>query len=174
MRIRLSARMLAQIEQHDTKYCSGCRTVKPLTEFSSWLGGRKERNHYCYDCANKRGRNPDLRALRCKREAVRRQQLPKTHARNHNLKRFSLNQEQYEMLLKEQAGVCAICQKPETTRHNGGTTSSLAVDHDHATGKIRGLLCSRCNPGLGYFKDDPVLLSNAIRYIERSTITILD
>lgn len=57
-----------------------------------------------------------------------------------------------------QAGQCAICKCPVTV-----TTGR--VDHDHKTKEIRGILCSPCNTGLGLFKDDPNLLSNAIGYL---------
>ena len=46
------------------------------------------------------------------------------------------------------------------------TGKRLAVDHCHKTGKIRGLLCTKCNIGLGYFNDDVILLKNSIRYLE--------
>lgn len=59
----------------------------------------------------------------------------------------------------EQAHACAICGAPPPP---GG---ALVVDHDHATGRIRGLLCGRCNIGLGWFDDQPQLLDRAIKYL---------
>jgi hypothetical protein len=76
---------------------------------------------------------------------------------------FGLTIEQYEMMLVAQGGVCAICGKEEKA---AGRTF-LSVDHCHHTGEVRGLLCSRCNPGVGLFNDDPILLRNAAEYIER-------
>jgi hypothetical protein len=69
--------------------------------------------------------------------------------------------ENYNSQLEKQGGVCAICLKFEITKH----TKRLVVDHDHATGKIRGLLCHRCNCGLGYFKDDPMHIKKALEYL---------
>jgi len=69
--------------------------------------------------------------------------------------------EQYESILAAQDGLCAICGNPP----NG--QGRLHIDHDHETGMARGLLCSNCNPGLGYFKDDPERLRLAIEYLER-------
>lgn len=78
---------------------------------------------------------------------------------------FDLSLSEYDKMLKSQGGVCAICNEPETHMRNG-KTKALAVDHDHKTGKIRGLLCSDCNTGIGKLKDDPSVLRSAIRYLE--------
>lgn len=68
--------------------------------------------------------------------------------------------EAFSLLWDQQMGRCAICSTPfdEDRPH---------VDHDHESGKVRGLLCSLCNPGLGFFKDDPELLEAAVRYLDR-------
>lgn len=67
-----------------------------------------------------------------------------------------------EMFLR-QNGVCRICKKPPTgTAHN----QRLHVDHDHATGQVRALLCHRCNKSLGLMFDDPALLRAAADYLE--------
>lgn len=67
--------------------------------------------------------------------------------------------------LQEQGGVCAICKKPETAMFKG-KPFTLAVDHDHSTNKLRGLLCMSCNRGLGLFKDDSELLLAASQYLK--------
>ena len=69
-------------------------------------------------------------------------------------------------LLVEQHGVCAICGKPETHMRLG-KVMSLAVDHDHGTGKVCGLLCRKCNLGLGQFEDNSELLRKALDYNDR-------
>lgn len=56
---------------------------------------------------------------------------------------------------------CAICGVEETKRYH-------ALDHDHKTGRLRGILCHSCNVGLGHFKDDPALLAKAIAYLDRA------
>ena len=74
--------------------------------------------------------------------------------------KYGLTPEQYESMRDAQSGRCAICDEaPQRT---------LAVDHDHVTGKVRGLLCARCNLGIGYFRDDERILSAAITYLTRS------
>jgi hypothetical protein len=81
----------------------------------------------------------------------------------------------YQEMLHTQGGVCAICHQPETSPDKAsGKTKDLAIDHDHATGAIRALLCSNCNRGLGLFNDSIELLAKAREYVlyhERSGIT---
>lgn len=73
-------------------------------------------------------------------------------------------------MLKDQNGVCKICNKPETTvDKRNGKTIDLSIDHDHKTGVVRGLLCSKCNKGIGYFNDNPELIIVAANYIKQST-----
>lgn len=86
--------------------------------------------------------------------------------RRQALKRYGLSEDQYAQLLQDQHGVCAICGKPETSVRMG-RTRALAVDHDHRAGDVRGLLCRRCNTGLGLFFDDPATLRRAALYLEK-------
>ena len=78
---------------------------------------------------------------------------------------FDISVEQFTEMLEKQNGVCAICGSPETHERNG-KVKALAVDHNHETGKIRGLLCSDCNTGIGKLKDSPTVLRAAAQYIE--------
>jgi Recombination endonuclease VII len=65
-------------------------------------------------------------------------------------KTFGISLNEYQILLETQNGVCAICGRPERTVHRrGGAVRTLAVDHNHRTGRIRGLLCATCNTLLG-------------------------
>jgi hypothetical protein len=85
--------------------------------------------------------------------------------------RGRLTTEQYNAMVEAQGGLCAICFKPEVRRKEDGTLRALAVDHDHVTGRIRKLLCHRCNLGLGHFDDDIMRLVSAVTYLgeHRST-----
>jgi hypothetical protein len=78
--------------------------------------------------------------------------------------RFGLRPGDYDKRNEIQKGLCAICGRVETWR----VPRKLAVDHDHLTGIVRGLLCHHCNVGLGYFGDDPQRLRAAVRYISRA------
>jgi hypothetical protein len=80
-------------------------------------------------------------------------------------KTYGLSHDEYKQLLIKQGEVCAICGKPESLKIKG-KTAMLSVDHNHYTGEIRGLLCSRCNRGLGVFNDDIELFKKAASYLE--------
>lgn len=81
-------------------------------------------------------------------------------------KNFGITLEQYNKMFNEQGGCCKICNNPETAIFKKtGATIMLAVDHCHKTGKVRGLLCGRCNPALGAFNDDIEILESAIDYL---------
>jgi hypothetical protein len=73
---------------------------------------------------------------------------------------YSIDQAAYEAMLSRQRGVCAICGG-----RNQPPTRRLAVDHDHATGKVRGLLCYRCNSAIGLFDEDAERMQRAIDYV---------
>ena len=81
--------------------------------------------------------------------------------RKRTLAKFGVDVEQYDAAMARQKGVCAICERP--CRDTNG--KELAIDHDHATQRFRGLLCRRCNAALGMFDDDPERLSRAARYL---------
>jgi len=74
----------------------------------------------------------------------------------------------YIKMNDDQSGVCAICSKPEISPNPlSGKIKDLAVDHNHKTNKIRGLLCNKCNRGIGLLCDDPTLLQSAIDYLRK-------
>jgi hypothetical protein len=76
-------------------------------------------------------------------------------------KTYQFSWQDYEEMFDSQGGKCAICE----SKVSSSRTSRLFVDHCHDTLKIRGLLCSNCNHGLGHFKDSPKLLQRAINYL---------
>jgi hypothetical protein len=71
---------------------------------------------------------------------------------------------EYQALVESQGGLCAICREPETAMR-GGVIRPLCIDHDHETGVVRGLLCSRCNTAVGLMLDDPDRLREAVAYL---------
>lgn len=93
----------------------------------------------------------------------------KKYRKNADLKKdYGISLDTYNAMLLEQAGLCAICNEPETQEcYRTGVTYNLAVDHCHASGNVRQLLCSRCNRTLGMVNDDTKLLKNMIAYLEK-------
>lgn len=128
------------------KYCKRCDTNKELTEFRK--NGKK--HSWCRICQNEYN----------KQWYYKNRERGLRWRKNSNLKRaFGITIDEYEKLLKSQGGVCKICGNKQNGKH-------LAVDHNHATNKIRGILCDNCNRGLGMFKDNPILLNQAIKYLK--------
>jgi len=85
----------------------------------------------------------------------------KYYGRKNDLKyRYNISQKEYNQMLNKQDGKCIICGELPTTFKN------LSVDHNHKTGKIRGLLCDHCNRGIGFLKENPYILIKAIKYLK--------
>ena len=84
-----------------------------------------------------------------------------TQLKCHYKKKYGITIEDYNRLFEEHDGCCAICG-----RHQTELVRKLHIDHDHNTGKIRGLLCYNCNDGLGRFRDNPELLNKAVEYLQ--------
>jgi hypothetical protein len=134
------------------KTCSRCRESKPLDDFHNQRASRSGKQSYCKAC----------------HQVVRLSEKPPSIRRRRRAflkSRFGISLEQYDTLLAAQGGTCAICRNPETVLDKG-VPRALSVDHDHETGKVRGLLCGGCNQGLGRFRDSPVVLKRAVVYLE--------
>ena len=94
--------------------------------------------------------------------AGRRKELNPEAQRRAELKRlYGITFEQYVQMFSDQGEVCAICKQQCQTK------KSLSVDHDHETGRVRGLLCNRCNRALGMFRDDAALIFRAAQYLNK-------
>jgi hypothetical protein len=78
--------------------------------------------------------------------------------------RFKISFSDYQLMMKDQKNQCGICQTFFSTKSNSMAYS--CVDHNHDTSKVRGLLCRRCNSGIGGFKDDPELLLSALNWLK--------
>ncbi|MGS1095849.1 endonuclease VII domain-containing protein [Aquamicrobium terrae] len=104
------------------------------------------------------------------REQARRSRKPAQKRAAHLKREFALTPEAFEALLERQGGGCAICHAKVTgLKERGRRERSLHVDHCHETGRVRGILCHRCNFGLGHFRDDPELLERAAAYLVNSS-----
>ncbi len=92
-------------------------------------------------------------------------------SRNHYMRRvYGINSDEYEKMLAAQDGKCAICG----TTDPRGPTGYFVIDHNHRTGRIRGLLCNKCNTGLGMFNESIEAFNSAITYIEIDQRPYLD
>jgi hypothetical protein len=85
----------------------------------------------------------------------------------HNLKRYNITPDDYFNLLEKQNNKCAICKTNKS--HRSDVSYNLFVDHDHKTGKVRGLLCHHCNAGLGHFMDNTDFLKSSIEYLNANS-----
>lgn len=131
--------------------CQRCKKNLPTTSFHARGDGLQK---WCRDCRSAyRKSNPGNTKASDKRyyEAKGRKNL--------RLKKYGIDEAQFDALYEEQNGKCAICSE-EIAK------TSCHVDHDHETGHVRGLLCGPCNRGLGQFRDSEEILNNAIRYIK--------
>jgi len=137
------------------KRCSRCVKVKPNSEFYPLRINKDGLHAYCKKCQIKMARDYQAKNL----DSLRR------NRRKENLKRFGLSSEAYDELLSSQNGVCAICKGHEPRHRSDGTRKPLCVDHSHATGKVRGLLCSKCNTAIGLLQDDAQIVANAAAYL---------
>ena len=157
------------------KKCSSCGRTKDETEFNWCSAKHEKRSARCKVCKQKYDKrwvkkNPKKRAIvhRRSKEKRKRQDITgyRRSQRNTKLKLyFGITIEQYDAMVVAQDGKCAICGRPEIRQING-KLADLAVDHDHQTGKIRALLCSSCNTGIGNLGDSPFRLRKAAAYLD--------
>lgn len=146
------------------KTCTKCGQDKPLTAFYQRYSRPGTLSSWCKACHTTDG----LRYKRTNIEARRRYAL--TDRVRKFRRQFGITPDDYNRLFAAQGGLCAVCGRPETAPGNAlnGTTGTrmLAVDHDHESGRVRGLLCANCNRAIGLFTDNPALLRRAADYIE--------
>jgi hypothetical protein len=148
-----------------SKRCSQCKLVKPASAFFPKPSEPTLLDSWCRLCCSQR----------CKERNARVRADPELRKRTRTLNRnvilrlkYGLTREKYQAMHDAQGGLCAICRKPQVPRKSVEGSNGhreLAVDHDHDTGTVRGLLCDRCNRGLGGFKDDLFLLLRAVDYL---------
>jgi hypothetical protein len=142
------------------KVCRDCSQLKPLEEFPIQKGGKHGRHPLCKPCRAAQERRRYWRDPATINARKRDDPEYARRARWRALERkYDLAQHEYETLFVAQRGCCAICLvRPPR----------LFVDHCHATGRVRGLLCSNCNLAVGELGDDPVRCEAAAAYLERT------
>jgi hypothetical protein len=140
---------------------------------------RKNKREYARTPEQRAKRNAYMAIWRERNREKHNRQARESHARNshkHKQKRkdhalkvsYGLTRDDYNAMLASQDGVCFICRLAERAKKTGQTPRNLAVDHCHATGKIRGLLCTKCNGNLGWFEK---FKDSILRYLDRTIAT---
>ena len=147
--------------------CKKCSLEKPRTQFYREKRTKRGYNARCIDCC-KADANAVYQANPTPYiERSRVQHSDPLHRRRRTCKSHGITLEQYDALLEKQGGHCAMC--PATSSgHN--MTDDFCIDHDHITGKVRGLLCSSCNLLLGKAKADEgnSILLGALFYLKKA------
>lgn len=136
------------------KVCGTCSAELPLSSFYSNKRNRDGLYNHCKSC---------VRLIQKRYE-----ERNKVTRRARGLRKIGATLEQYDELFAQQNGKCLICNEPP--KGTSRITQNLHVDHDHLTGKIRGLLCNRCNRGIGFFEDKADLLESAYKYLKESNV----
>ena len=147
------------------KKCKKCELIKDVSEFPKNSAVKGGLENWCKACKKEYYNN-----LQCKENhskshrKYRSTSAFKRHIHNYNLKkRYGITREEYDIILTDQGLGCAICG------YKGLLTAkkNLSVDHNHETGTVRGLLCQKCNTGLGNFQDDPEIILKALTYLTK-------
>ena len=162
------------------KLCSKCRETKPLKDYSNDKSTSDGLSQYCRFCRaviQKRYYNNHKDVIAAKASLCQKRWSPEKRAkivarrretyikkapeiRKNNLwYMYGLTVEQYEAMVEAQKGLCAICSQPAAGKKRGH------VDHCKKTKKIRGILCTKCNTGIGLLGDDPKRLLLAVAYL---------
>jgi len=126
------------------KVCTKCAVEKSIEDFSFSRGYAS----WCKEC------HRDAARISSKKKS------PEQNRAKHLKNAYSLTPEEFTYMVLEQGGVCGIC---------GLVPSALFVDHDHVTNKVRGLLCQKCNSGIGFLGDSVEGLEKAVNYLKRNT-----
>lgn len=153
-----------------TKLCSKCKQEKPVELFHKNPALKSGLRSNCKECIKRYLQtNADLikkkKKIYCNNNKDKIRDYYKKNAkkiREHYLKKtYSISFEQLRQMFLSQEGRCAICSKVFNKRKD------VHVDHNHNTGEVRGLLCSSCNRGIGYLRDDSSILLKAASYLNK-------
>lgn len=133
------------------KVCTKCKEIKPLEKFSK----RNTKSGYyswCMPCNHEYGKKYY--------QDNKNKERQKLYLKNRRLSAFGLDSESFDKILESQNGLCAICKVP--------SLKTLHVDHNHSSGKVRGLLCFKCNVAVGLLKDNIENTKSLLEYLIRS------
>lgn len=118
----------------------------------------------CYLSAWKASRPRKSRAP-YKLSPAQRERVNARRRSSYLVRQYGITESERTAIIEAQGGVCPICERTPMKRGAFGSKLGFHIDHDHETGRIRGILCNDCNIGLGLFRDDPSILDRASRYL---------
>lgn len=155
--------------------CTRCGEEKPQTYefFRLHKETRKNGESYrtikriCRACENLAARKWSKENPEKVRKIKKRNYTPEKGRKNRLMHKWKMTLHDYNLIMQTQNYGCGICGRKENLIHSSGVKQDFAVDHDHDTGKIRGLLCDLCNKGIGMFKDRSDFLLFAHDYLKR-------
>ncbi len=143
--------------RQQSKVCCVCNIRQPFSSFFNYMNKSDGKSYRCKNC--------DTEARQ--KWADQNPERSYNSARGRQLKhKYGISLLEYEQMLAEQGGKCYLCGATENSTGGERKDWNFAVDHNHTTGKVRGLLCNNCNRGLGLFRDNPELLRKAAEYVE--------
>ena len=142
------------------KRCPGCNENKPRTAFQKNRAAPDGLQFHCRTCRSRVDARPAKRAADRARYAA---DGGRKWRDGFYRRTYGITAAEYDTRLRAQRGRCAVC------RDKCSSGRRLAVDHNHETGAIRGLLCGRCNPMLGYARDDVRILYRAAKYLRKNS-----
>ena len=150
----------------EKRRCGVCGEIKKIEEFYKDKKGRGGYGYRCKPCAravSRRDYEVNKEARRKTNAAYRARPEIRRNTRDYLLQRkYGISSGEYDALLKKQKGVCGICGLDRKDSRG----REMPVDHDHVTGRVRGILCDHCNRILGLLKDDPAVLRAAVAYLK--------
>lgn len=147
-----------------TKICTNCKKRKAISKFHKRLNLRDEHDSWCKECRSKSSKKyyKENKNKRTKTQNKWEKRNP-NYRKEYGLKRYyNMTLEDHEQMYLKQNGCCAICDVP--IEYN-----NIKTDHDHKTGKVRGLLCARCNHLLAGL-DDVEFFNRAMVYLDEQEI----
>lgn len=161
------------------KKCTRCKNTKETNNFSKCIKSKDGFYSHCRACKseiarNYRKNNPEKSKEYDRRRGAKYREKSKERRKVYYqenkdkfrdrrfLKKFGITLDEYNKIFEEQNGCCVICEK-----HQIEFERALAVDHNHKTGEVRGLLCTYCNMGIGQLNENIEVLERAIKYLKK-------
>ncbi|NJO48282.1 MAG: hypothetical protein HC840_01040 [Leptolyngbyaceae cyanobacterium RM2_2_4] len=159
------------------KTCAACKAYQDLSLFGIDRNKKDGKNVYCKKCVREQSRERQPFRIKRPYDPIRAAKYRNSHSTEKRAKiaydkrksflkqEYGISMEQYQKMLTDQDNKCAICE-----RHSSTLRKTLAVDHNHINGKVRGLVCAPCNRTLGYLKIDETdkFVQNIISYFKRN------